>query len=80
MSVTRCVCFKRTFAELQQQCREHGWATVAEISLETRCGLGCGSCRPYLQAMLDTGATAFTVAEPGEKPRPTTPDPWEVSC
>jgi len=80
MSVTRCVCYHRTFAELKELCAANEWSTVAEISLETNCGLGCGSCRPYLSAMLDTGATSFAVAEPGQKPKPTVPDPWEVSC
>ena len=80
MSVTRCVCHQRTFAELKALCAANDWTTVGEISLETNCGLGCGSCRPYLAAMLDTGATSFSVAEPGQKPKPTAPDPWEVSC
>jgi bacterioferritin-associated ferredoxin len=78
VSVTRCVCHRRTFAELKHLAHEQGWQTVAEISLETSCGLGCGACRPYLQAMLDTGATAFTLAQGGAKPLPTTPAPWEV--
>jgi len=80
MSVTRCVCHQRTFAELKALTKANGWTSVGEISLETSCGLGCGSCRPYLAAMLDSGATSFAIAEPGHKPRPTTPDPWEVSC
>jgi NAD(P)H-nitrite reductase large subunit len=80
MSVTRCVCYQGTFAELKRLCEAHGWTTVGEISFETRCGLGCGACRPYLTAMLDTGATSFAVAEAGQKPQPTTPEPWEVSC
>ena len=80
MSVARCVCHQRTFADLKALCAANDWTTVGEISLETNCGLGCGSCRPYLAAMLDTGAISFTVAEPGQKPKPTVPDPWEVSC
>ena len=80
MSVTRCVCHQRTFAELKALCAAKDWTTVGEISLETNCGLGCGSCRPYLAAMLDTGATSFTVAEAGQKPKPTALDPWEVAC
>jgi hypothetical protein len=30
--------------------------------------------------MLDTGATSFSVAEPGKKPLPSAPDPWDVPC
>lgn len=80
MTVTRCICHSKTFAELKALCAANEWTTVGEISLETRCGLGCGSCRIYLQAMLDTGATAFTIAEPGQKPKPAKPEPWEVAC
>ena len=78
--MTRCVCHQRTFAELRDLAKREGWTTVGEISLATNCGLGCGSCRPYLAAMLDTGATSFAVAEGGQKPQPTTPDPWDVPC
>lgn len=70
MSVTRCVCYQLTFAELKERCRREDWSTVAEISLETGCGLGCGSCRRYLQAMLDTGTVCFAIAEPGQSPKP----------
>ena len=80
MAVTRCVCFQRTFAELKALATANDWTTTAEISLETGCGLGCGSCRPYLDAMFDTGATSFDIAQPGCKPRPTAPDPWDVAC
>ena len=79
MAVVRCVCHRRSFAELKALAKANDWTTVAEISLETSCGLGCGSCQPYLAAMLDTGATAFTVAQSSEKPKPTTPDPWDVT-
>ena len=70
MQVTRCVCYQQTFAALQQRCQAESLITLAAISQATNCGRGCGSCRPYLQAMLDTGATRFTVAEPGKPPRP----------
>lgn len=78
MAVVRCVCHQKSFAELRALARTHGWCTAAEVSLETSCGLGCGSCRPYLEAMMETGATSFAVAQPGEKPKPTKPDPWDV--
>ena len=80
MSVTRCVCHQQTFADLKRLCKVNGWSTVGEISFETKCGLGCGACRPYLAAMLDTGAVSFTVADPGQKPKPTALDPREVPC
>lgn len=77
MAVTRCVCYRRTFAELLAESRRNGWKTVAQIGLGTGCGLGCGGCRPYLQAMLDTGATCFSVREGDQPPRPCAPEPWD---
>ncbi len=79
MAVTRCVCFQKTFRELLAQARANGWTTAAEISLETSCGLGCGGCRPYLQAVLDTGATCFAVrTDDVSPPRPCKPEPWDI--
>ena len=79
MAVVRCVCHHTSFVELKALAKANGWVTAAEISLETSCGLGCGSCRPYLEAMVETGATSFAVAQPGERPRPAPLDPWDVA-
>ena len=78
MAVTCCVCYQKTFRELQKLAREHGWSTDAEISLETGCGLGCGGCRPYLVAMLKTGATCFAVRTDDAPPKPCLPEPWDI--
>jgi NAD(P)H-nitrite reductase large subunit len=77
VAVTRCVCYRRSFAELLAQAKTEEWTTVAEISLATGCGLGCGACQPYLQAMLDTGAACFAVREPDQAPQPCKPEPWD---
>ncbi|MBA2480830.1 MAG: (2Fe-2S)-binding protein [Planctomycetes bacterium] len=77
MAVTRCVCHRMTFAEIQAMVKAKGWTTVAQIGLATNCGMGCGGCRPYLQAMLDTGATCFAVRDDDAPPRPTAPEPWD---
>jgi bacterioferritin-associated ferredoxin len=79
MAVTRCVCYQKTFRELLVLARANGWTTAAQISLETGCGLGCGGCRPYLQAVLDTGATCFAVrTDDQQPPRPCKPEPWDI--
>jgi bacterioferritin-associated ferredoxin len=78
MAVTRCVCYQKTFRELLQLARSNGWSTAAEISLETGCGLGCGGCRPYLEEMLRTGASSFTVRTDDSPPKPCTPEPWDL--
>jgi bacterioferritin-associated ferredoxin len=78
MAVTRCVCYQKSFRELLQLARSHGWSTAAEISLETGCGLGCGGCRPYLEEMLRSGATCFAVRTDDSPPKPCTPEPWDL--
>ncbi|MBA3709095.1 MAG: (2Fe-2S)-binding protein [Planctomycetes bacterium] len=78
MAVTRCVCYRMTFAELRELARANDWTTVAQLSLATHCGMGCGGCRPYLQAMLDTGATCFAVRQGDQPPQPAAPEPWDL--
>jgi len=77
MAVTRCVCFKRRFADLLPLARRRGWSSLAEIAAGTGCGSGCGGCRPYLAQMLATGATCFRVAMDGEPPQACARDPWD---
>jgi len=77
MAVTRCVCFRMSFAELKTLSERQGWTTVAEIGIGTQCGLGCGGCRSYLQAMLDTKATCFAVRQGDRPPQPCDPEPWD---
>ena len=78
MSVTRCVCARRTFADLGEAARTAGWTTVEQIAATTGAGAGCRSCRPYLAAMLATGCTRFAVADPGTTPRPCAREPWDA--
>jgi NAD(P)H-nitrite reductase large subunit len=77
MAVTRCVCYRRSFGELKKLAVGYGWTKVAQISKHTGCGTGCGSCVPYLQAMLKTGHTCFAVRSEGDPPVPAPPDPWD---
>jgi bacterioferritin-associated ferredoxin len=77
MAVTKCVCFRRRFAELLPFARANGWTTAGQIADATGCGTGCGGCRPYLAAMLATGATAFRVRIDDQPPVPCEPDPWD---
>lgn len=80
MAVTRCVCFKTSFAELLPKARAAGITDVDDIRSHFGCGSGCGGCRPYLEAMLETGATCFAVRnDRDEKPVPSEPEPWDVA-
>jgi bacterioferritin-associated ferredoxin len=67
--VTRCVCMRTPFDRLLPIARAHGW-DLATLVRETGCGNQCGMCRPYLAAMLQTGATRFTAPVPDLPPRP----------
>lgn len=78
MAVTRCVCFRRSFADLARLAARRGWTTVDQVAAATGCTTGCGGCRPYVAAMLATGATCFAVKAPGAaRPQPCPPDPWD---
>jgi bacterioferritin-associated ferredoxin len=78
MAVTRCVCFRKTFREVLAIARERNLTTVAQIARETGCGAGCGGCRYYLQAVLDTGVTCYAVRLDDGPPKPCTPEPWDI--
>jgi bacterioferritin-associated ferredoxin len=78
MAVTRCVCYRMSFTDILARSRENGWSTVAEIGLATGCGMGCGGCRPYLQAILDTHATCFDVRIGDRPPEPCEPEAWDT--
>jgi NAD(P)H-nitrite reductase large subunit len=57
--VTFCVCHQTSFAEL----KDAKVASLEEIASRFGCGTGCGSCRPYLVRLLETGETEFDVIE-----------------
>jgi bacterioferritin-associated ferredoxin len=61
--VTRCVCMQTPFERLLPLAEARGWDLEALVR-ETGCGGQCGMCRPYLAAMLRTGATRFTAPVP----------------
>ncbi len=58
ISITRCICQGREFADLLPLARQHNW-DLAALMEHTGCGAQCGLCRPYLRRMLKTGRTEF---------------------
>ena len=68
MRIDRCVCFQKTFAELQHAAEVHGVERVEALQAHVRFGERCGLCRPYVRRMLRTGQTVFeeVVTEAGE--------------
>ena len=59
--VTRCVCFNRTFKELQKIAKKNGARSVAELQRYVRFGKNCQRCHPYVRLMLKTGETVFPI-------------------
>ena len=63
LPVKRCVCFDTTFAQMKAS----GVASVEEATERFGCGSNCGTCIPYIQAMLQTGEIAVPVIERSER-------------
>ena len=74
MTIDRCLCFGRTFAELAGVAAETGARTVPELQAHAEFGLKCQICHPYVRRMLRTGETAFhTVVTADDEPPPLPP-------
>jgi len=53
--VNRCECINKTFEQLK------AYPDYTTAQAETRCGLECEGCIPYLKLMFATGETAFDI-------------------
>ncbi len=82
MTIDRCLCFGRTFAELAEVAEATGARTVAELQEHALFGRKCELCHPYVRRMLRTGQTAFhevvtEVDEPAAPEASRSQDPGE---
>ena len=59
MNIDRCVCFRRTFADLRAVADQTGADSVEALQAHAVFGRKCGLCRPYVRRMLATGETVF---------------------
>lgn len=60
MTIDRCLCHGRRFAELEPLARASGVRSVAALQAAGGdFGRGCGLCHPYVRRMLRTGQTVF---------------------
>jgi len=64
VTIDRCVCHGRRFAELAPVARASGARTVGALQEAARdagrdFGRGCGLCHPYVRRMMRTGETVF---------------------
>ena len=75
ISIDRCFCFGKTFAELADVARSTGAATVPELQAHATFGQKCQLCHPYARRMLRTGQTVFheIVTEADEPARSSAP-------
>jgi bacterioferritin-associated ferredoxin len=63
MPVDRCICHQITFEEIYRIAQERGLRTVEEIQTEKLCSTSCRLCQPYIEEMLRTGRTVFSIGE-----------------
>ena len=59
ISIDRCFCFGRAFADLAETAEARACATVAELQEHELFGEQCALCHPYVRRMLRTGETVF---------------------
>lgn len=59
MTIDRCYCFDKTFAELAEVADQTGAETVSELQAHVTFGQKCQLCHPYTRRMLRTGETVF---------------------
>lgn len=59
LTIDRCFCFQKTFAELAEVADQTRAATVADLQAHATFGQKCQLCHPYTRRMLRTGETIF---------------------
>lgn len=59
MTIDRCYCFDRTFAELKEVADATGASSVTTLQTHVTFGENCQLCHPYVRRMLATGQTVF---------------------
>lgn len=69
VTVDRCMCERKRFADLLEVARREGLDSVEPLARATGCGTHCGWCVAYLRRALVTGETAFHELLPKESLR-----------
>ena len=59
VTIDRCFCFGRTFADLAETAEARACTSVAELQEHELFGERCALCHPYVRRMLRTGETVF---------------------
>ncbi|MEM6458574.1 MAG: hypothetical protein AAF710_04205 [Planctomycetota bacterium] len=58
MKIDRCICTRRSFADLTEQARAEGWS-LPQLVEHTSASACCTMCGPYLRRAYRTGQTEF---------------------
>ncbi len=59
MRIDRCVCYEKTFVQLQRVAERTRARSLAELQQHVVFGKRCQMCHPYVRAMLRSGQTVF---------------------
>lgn len=59
MTIDRCYCFDRTFADLKEVAEATDASSVTALQTHVTFGENCQLCHPYVRRMLETGKTVF---------------------
>ncbi len=59
MTIDRCYCFDRTFADLKEVAETTDTSSVTALQTHVTFGENCQLCHPYVRRMLETGQTVF---------------------
>lgn len=59
MTIDRCSCYGKTFAELKAVAEATGARSVEALQEHVTFGQNCRLCHPYVRRMLETGETVF---------------------
>lgn len=62
----RCVCLNLSLPGLLSYARRHEISTLEELMAATACGSRCGTCKPYIARMLETGEVPTAESIPYE--------------
>lgn len=57
--VNRCICSNISFEKIKVIAENENFVSVEELRAENICCCNCQLCVPYVEAMLETGKTAF---------------------
>lgn len=60
-SITKCICFDKTFQEIKKIMKEKNISSICEIIEVTGVAANCKLCLPYITFMIETGQTEFEI-------------------